>query len=406
MSQEQCDNTGMRLFTRYKSVVTASQVILISNLLSVVPAYAEEDSLIKTLTGYNINEIDLTSSFRLKFGGWVETGFSGNPQAPHNKSNYPVSFNDGANQFKLHQLYAYIEKEIDTSGNAWDIGMRADLLYGTDAKFSATTNFDTTIFGDNPKHQLVFPQLYANLYAPIGNGLTLTVGHFYTLIGYESVMSPSNFFFSHAYTMRYGEPFTHMGAMLSYPINSNFTIKGGIVSGWDNLSRRTPSYLGGLNYITDDSKTSIAVSVMTGDERTVNLHENYNRTMYSVVMEHYFSEKLRYVFQHDFATQVKTAESPSAAWYGINQYLLYDISNQLGAGLRFEWFRDKNGTRVMGDGNTEDFIGVTAGLNYKPVAGITLRPEIRYDWATRHHVFKDGRDKDQVLLSVSAILHF
>ncbi|MDF0677797.1 MAG: outer membrane beta-barrel protein [Nitrosomonas sp.] len=53
-----------------------------------------------------------------------------------------------------------------------------------------------------------------------------------------------------------------------------------------------------------------------------------------------------------------------SAWYGINQYLLYDISNQaFGAGLRFEWFHDQNGTRVMGDGNDEDFIGVTAGLN-------------------------------------------
>lgn len=405
MRLEQCDKTGMKLL-RYKLVTIAFRVTLVANLFFIVSAYAEEDSLVRTLTGYNINEITPTSSFKLKLGGWVETGFSGNPQAPRNKSNYPVSFNDGANQFKLHQLYAYIEKEIDTSGNAWDIGMRADLLYGTDAKFSATTNFDTTIFGDNPKHQLVFPQLYANLYAPIGNGLTLTIGHFYTLIGYESVMSPSNFFFSHAYTMRYGEPFTHMGAMLSYPINANFTIKSGIVTGWDSLSRHIPNYMGSASYVTDNEKTSLTLALITGDARTANLHENHNRTMYSIVLEHWFSEKLHYIFQHDFATEVKTAESPSAAWYGINQYLLYDISNQLEAGLRFEWFRDKNGTRVMGDGNTEDFIGVTAGLNYKPIAGITLRPEIRYDRATRHHVFKDGRDKDQVLLSASAILRF
>ncbi|MCC6915674.1 porin [Nitrosomonas sp.] len=375
-------------------------------LLPIASAHADEGGLIKTLTGYNINEITPAPTIKLKFGGWVETGFTGNPRGPRNKSNYPVSFNDGANQFKLHQVYAYIEKEVDTSGNAWDIGMRADLLYGTDAKFSATSHFDTTILGVSPKHQLVFPQLYASLYAPIGNGLTLTAGHFYTLIGYESVMSPNNFFFSHAYTMRYAEPFTHMGMLLSYPVNSNLTVKSGMVTGWDSLSRHTPNYLGGLNYASDDKKTSFAVSLITGDARTTDLHKNHNRTMYSVVVEHRLLEKLRYVFQHDFAVEAKTASTPSAAWYGINQYLLYDISDKLGAGLRFEWFHDKNGTRVMGDGHNQDFIGITAGLNYKPITGITLRPEIRYDWATRHHVFKDGRDKDQILLSVSAILHF
>ncbi|WP_292966542.1 porin [Nitrosomonas sp.] len=393
--------------SRYNKI--GCSVFLIFNLLSAMPALAEGAAgtgLINTLTGYNINEITPAPAIRLKLGGWVETGVSGNPREPRDRSNYPVSFNDKANRVRLHQVYGYIEKEMDTSGDTWDIGMRADLLYGTDAKFSATTNFDTTILGDTPKHQLVFPQLYASLYAPIGNGVSLTIGHFYTLIGYESVMSPNNFFFSHAYTMRYGEPFTHMGMLLSYPVNSNLTVKSGVVTGWDSLSRHIPNYLGSVNYVTDDGKTNLAVALITGDARTTELHENHNRTMYSVVMEHHFSERLRYVFQHDFAIEAKTAESPSAAWYGINQYLLYDISNRLGAGLRFEWFHDKNGSRVMVDGKDQDFIGVTAGLNYKPIAGLTLRSEVRYDVATRHEVFRDNRDSDQILLSASAILHF
>src|SRR5690606_10701503 len=118
--------------------------------LSVTPVFAEETGLIKTLTGYNINEITPAPSIKLKFRGWVETGFTGNPRNPHNNSNFPVAFNDGANQFKLHQVYAYIEKEVDTSRDSWDIGIRADLLYGTDAKFVKTSSFDSTILGDNP----------------------------------------------------------------------------------------------------------------------------------------------------------------------------------------------------------------------------------------------------------------
>jgi hypothetical protein len=34
------------------------------------------------------------------------------------------------------------------------------------------------------------------LYAPIGNGVTIKAGHFYTIIGNEAVTSPDNFFYS------------------------------------------------------------------------------------------------------------------------------------------------------------------------------------------------------------------
>lgn len=412
MGLEHCHQISIKLPVLHKCEHLLAIVILqgisvfICSLSFIASVQAEEGSLIHTLTGYDISEITPASSIKLKLGGWIETGFSGNPHSPRNHSNYPVAFNDGANQFKLHQLYAFIEKEAATSGNVWDIGMRADLLYGTDAKFSATKNFDSSIFGQHPKHQLVFPQLYANLYAPIGNGLTLTVGHFYTLIGYESVTSPDNFFFSHAYAMHYGEPFTHMGALLSYPLNINLTAKSGVVTGWDSLSRHIPNYIGELSYTSESGQTTVTTALITGNARTANLREHHNRTMYSIVLEHRFSQKLQYVLQHDFAIQAQTTETPAAAWYGINQYLLYAISRQLGAGLRFEWFHDKNGTRVMEDGDTQDLIGITAGLNYQPIPGITLRPEIRYDLATRHPIFGDGHHKDQILLSASAILHF
>ncbi len=47
----------------------------------------------------------------------------------------------------------------------------------------------------------------------------LKVGHFYTIIGYEVVTAPDNFFYTHAYTMQYGEPFTHTGVLATYNAN-------------------------------------------------------------------------------------------------------------------------------------------------------------------------------------------
>lgn len=60
---------------------------------------------------------------------------------------------------------------------------------------------------------------YAELNLPIGNGIDVKIGHFYTIIGYEVVTAPDNFFITKPYTMQYGEPFTHTGVLASYAFN-------------------------------------------------------------------------------------------------------------------------------------------------------------------------------------------
>lgn len=135
---------------------------------------------------------------------------------------------------------------------------------------------------------------------------------------------------------------------------------------------------------------------------------DHNRTMYSLVLEHSFTDKLHYVLQHDHGNQEKTSFGRAARWYGVNQYVFYDILHNLTAGLRMEWFRDDDGVRV--NGFTDNYIGVTGGLNYTPIAGFTIRPEVRYDRSTSNRktdkAFDNGKDNDQILLSVSGIFRF
>ncbi|QBQ54311.1 porin [Nitrosococcus wardiae] len=365
-------------------------------------AFAQDKGLIDSLTGIKINETAFMRALGANFGGWVEIGFTGNPQNPANDSNAPVAFNDGANQFKLHQVYGFIENKADTGGKNWDIGFRADLLYGNDAHFTSTINFDTNVLDD----QLVFPQGYADIYAPIGNGITVNIGHFYTIIGYESVPSTNNFFLSHAYTMLYGEPFTRTGILFSYPLNENFTAIGSIATGWDTFLRQPINYSGKIFYATNDKKTSASVAFVTGDVKTNNLDNDHNRTLYSIVMEHDITSRLHYVLQHDLGFEEKIITGHSAHWYGVNQYLFYQFSNHLSAGLRAEWFSDQDGVRVIGNRKKENFIDIALGLNYQLTPGLTMRPEIRYDHATENKVFNDNKSDDQILLSLSAILSF
>jgi len=385
----------------------------------VKPPETDDKGLIESLTGFKYNETPFLQLLGVKVGGWVDIGFTGNIDNPSG-NNGPVTFNRGPNEFRLHQVYGYIEREVNKNTDTWSLGWRADMLFGSDARYTFASNFDADenftgrILNGTSQHQLAFPQAYADIYLPYGNGITVSLGHFYTLIGYEVVPSAGNFFFSHAYTMQYGEPFTHTGVMVSYPVNNNIMLKGGAVTGWDAHFNQPANFLGSVSYTTDNERTTLTGSLITGSTETANstgvgpAKADHNRTLYSLVLEHSFTDRLHYVLQHDHGNQEKTAFQRAAQWYGINQYVFYDILHNLKAGLRMEWFRDDDGVRV--NGFTDNYIGVTGGLNYTPIAGLTIRPEIRYDRSTSdrkiNRAFDNGKDNDQILLSISGIFRF
>jgi hypothetical protein len=74
---------------------------------------------------------------------------------------------------------------------------------------------------------IALPQAYLEAYVPMGRGLNIKVGHFYTPLGYETVPAPDNFFYTRGYILNSGEPFTHTGFLGSHTINRNWQIQGG-----------------------------------------------------------------------------------------------------------------------------------------------------------------------------------
>ena len=66
------------------------------------PESSDDVGLIESLTGFKYNDTTFMQSLGVKFNGWTEVGFSGNVDHA-NGNNGPVTFNDGANEFRLHQ---------------------------------------------------------------------------------------------------------------------------------------------------------------------------------------------------------------------------------------------------------------------------------------------------------------
>lgn len=368
------------------------------------------------------------------FGGWANAGVTYNSTDPQSNYNGPVTFNDRSGEFQLNQLNGFIERAANTEGSNWDWGVRFDVMFGTDAVFTQAYggNYGNWDFGllNDKFYNIAVPQAYAQIYAPFGNGINIKVGHFYTPIGYEVVTAPDNFFYSHAYTMQYGEPFTHTGILADYGIDKNWSVLGGVVTGshfggWDgNFQDGLGNWsgIGGVTWTSNDEATSLNISGTYGATSETN---SAGWGMYSIVLKHDITERAHAVVQHDhgFAGNAANNGTTDAEWYGINTHFYYDIFDDLSAGIRAEWFRDHNGVRVLSPTRTLNCAGpnnaciggsyyeVTAGVNWKPRTWLTLRPNIRYDWSDGIDAFDVdsngiGQKDGQFLFSTDVIVTF
>src|SRR4029077_4629513 len=126
-----------------------------------------------------------------------------------------------ADGFNLNVVQLRLDKPLDEQ--EWAAGYRVDLGAGPDA------NVLGTISNERTGADFAVRQAYAALRMPIGNGLDWKVGVFDSIIGYESVESPSN----PNYTRSYGhslEPQSHTGVLASYRINDLVSLSAGIAN--------------------------------------------------------------------------------------------------------------------------------------------------------------------------------
>ncbi len=322
------------------------------------------------------NECDLGDPFTLfgeycgwSAGGWASLGY-------HTAAN--SLFNTRPNEVQLQQAWLYAQKSIDTA-EGFDIGGRIDYIYGTDGP--NTQSFGTGQRGwDNSwdngaDYGHAIPQLY--LEAGYGD-LSVKVGHFYTIIGWEVVQATGNFFYSHAYTFNNSEPFTHTGALATYNLNQDITVWGGYVFGWDSgFDDNGDAYIGGVSVqMTDSLKLIYAAIGGRFGESPLGINER--GYMHSIVADYAATENLQYIFQTDYLDTQNENHAELRNTIDINQYLIYSLSDCVSVGGRFEWYNNQGIYSASTD--EKNIYALTTGINYRPHANVVLRPELRYDW--------------------------
>jgi hypothetical protein len=208
------------------------------------------------------------------------------------------------------------------------------------------------------------------LYGEVAMGdFSVKIGHFFTLVGYEVVGAPNNFFYSHALTMFNSEPFTHTGVLSKYTGFENVTLYGGWTLGWDsgfdNVNSGN-SYLGGFTVDLLDS-VSLSAFGTFGNFGAINTGGDTDNTSTSVVIDVDVTDRINYVFQTDY----KKIDNISDEDIGINQYLFFHYNDAISFGTRIEWWINDQVS------NNE----YTSGVNIKLLDNLVIRPEYRKDWS-------------------------
>jgi hypothetical protein len=281
-----------------------------------------------------------------------------------------------------------------------------------------------------------FPELYVSGHIPIPatNGVDLKLGKYQDPMSAETVDPRQNVFYSHSYIFNFGIPGNDLGGLATFHVNQYLDIYGGINRGvnvafTDNNS--SIAFEGGIGLnLLGGNLTTVALTHI-GPE---NPHDNHN---YRYLNDITTTWKITSCLTSITDLNLVYDESDNGAYgYGGAQYITYTVNDWLQLGVRGEVWRDDKGFYaaqfranndflhiLRGDtipfdpsnrsGGETTYFEITGGVTIKPpmpkpIQGLLLRPEVRYDRALtdRFQPYNQGTKRDQWTIGVDAIIEF
>ena len=222
-------------------------------------------------------------------------------------------------------------------------------------------------------------------------GLSLKGGKFVTLLGAEVIEPWSNFNYSRSYLFSFAIPFTHTGALVSYPINDKLSVTGGAVEGWDKVQSNNQGWtgIGNITYTLSDQVT-LAGNGIWGPEQT-NKTGN-KRGVADFVATIKPTSALTLLLNYDWGHEDAAAAGGEAAlWQGFAAVANYAFTDRISSAVRGEWFEDHGGART-GIGGT--FYEATVTGKYLFTQHLYGQVEYRHDESGKGDAFpKDSPGK-------------
>jgi hypothetical protein len=313
-------------------------------------------------------------------------------------------FEAPTNGFAFNMAELILDKPPDATSADSRLGYHVSAGYGQAAR--VVNGSDTFSDGSN----FYLKEAYLEYLAPIGKGLTITVGKFVTPAGAEVIESNANWNYSRSLLFYYAIPYFHFGANAKYTFNPKWALTGYLINGWNNTIIDHYSGVGtssGLTYgvslgYTPNAKWSVIENYIAGPVVDAYTGTGFNvpatewKQLSDTVIGYTPNAKWAFQLNGDYGwgpryyalsgTGTVTAQSPAVNWGGIAGYAKYTWSPKTNFAVRYEYFNDTNGYAGLltgpfaGDpGHAQE---VTATYSYNLTSALLVRGEYRYDFAS------------------------
>jgi hypothetical protein len=326
------------------------------------------------------------------------------------------SFEAPTNGFNFNMAELILDKAPDTMSADGRLGYHVSAGYGYAAR--VIDGSDNTGFSSIPGAGSNFfvKEAYLDYIAPIGKGLTITVGKFVTPMGAEVIESNANWNYSRGLLFDFAIPFFHFGANAKYAFNTKWALTGYLVNGWNNTIINHDAGIGsssGLTYgaslaFTPSAKWSVTENYFAGPVtdaiglagQTLDDWKQISDTVigYTPNTKWAFQINGDYGFGPRFYTgtcadvKVSSPEpqgetptciaQPAVDWWGVAGYAKYTFSPKTNFAVRYEYFDDPQGYVGLTDGARGWAQEVTGTYSYNLTSALLIRGEYRYDFAS------------------------
>jgi len=270
--------------------------------------------------------------------------------------NINTYFANDQNSISLGMLALGVKK---TTGKATFVG---ELSFGPRGQYLTLPTGDDT---DN-SNSFHIQNLYASY--DFTDKFNMTAGYMGTFIGYEVISPAANFHYSTSYLFGAG-PFQNAGIKATYAFSDKISLMAGLFNDWNVYQDLNGvSHFGAQLSVAPLEGLSTYLNFLTGT--AAGGKDDYTSgTLIDLVAGYDVSDK--------FSLGLNAADYTLAAdggYSGVALYPKYNVSENIGVGVRGEYFKVKDVEGVTGEAYTT----ATLSANIKH-GGLTLIPEVRLD---------------------------
>src|ERR1035437_984327 len=389
------------------------------------PAAAPTPGLLMTGLGAAGIAAPLTKA-GISIYGYVEGGYMYDFTAPSgNAGPTYMGFNNFKNTAILDKISLNVERTVDPTKKAFDVGFRVEGIYGADAAFIHSNGMMDSQTGRNQWDLL---QAYVDVTFP-NLPVRLRVGKWIELAGFEQFSAniygafgdPARALYSYSYQFLYAEPGTQSGALLTWVLNPQWTLDAGFTRGWNASLSDGNSSLDFLGRVTFTPSDKIAVIfVMTegpefpsGTGRNLPPGDNSDFwTALDLVVTQKINDKLSLGLGLDYVEAPHIPGLPGGVkqWGGVDGYVSYALDSRFTLNTRLEWYKDAANGFSTGAPVSADYYAATVGMAIQPfpkdkiLSNLLIRPEARYDCSDQP-VYAGG-EHNQLTFNVDVIFKF